>query len=336
MSRSLSRRSFALGSVATLFGSVAASSSSLYLTAAKEGDLASLGLPTLDITMTEAGFEGMPETVEAGRYLVSVAVLEGLPEGGGADFVSPPAGMSTQEWLEQLGLFGGGGPPEASPEGMGMEEAPPVVGSPEAGAEGGGPPEEEFMVPAFVYQSHWAGGAVGPGGTTAQSVIDLVEGEWILLPDDPFGAQAPTTFMVTGGFPADVTEPEADITVTFIDFAISVDGNLTAGDHTLLLQNNGAQPHFLVLVSGPDTMTNEGLGQVFEGFMSGEMTPEAMPFNPEELQDVMSTAAQSIDTMQWVTATLEAGTYGALCFFPTAGEGLPHALHGMHTVFTVE
>lgn len=332
MSRSLSRRSFTLGSVATIFGGVAASSSAIHLVAAKEGDLASLGLPTLDLTMTETGFEGMPETVEAGRYLVSVAVLEGLPEGGGADFVSPPAGMTTQEWLDQLGLFGGGGAPEASPEGMGMEEAP---GSPEAGAEDG---EEsvEFLVPSFVYQSHWAGGAVGPGGTTAQSVIDLVEGDWILLADDPFGSQAPVPFTVTGDFPMDVTEPDADITVTFIDFAISVEGNLTAGDHTLLLQNNGAQPHFLVLVSGPDTMTDEGLEQVFSAFMSGEMTPEAMPFNPEELQDVMSSAAQSIDTRQWVTATLEAGTYGALCFFPTAGEGLPHALHGMHTVFNIE
>jgi len=334
MSRTISRRSFAAGSLATIVGGSAVSLLAVRDVAAQGGaDLASLGLPTLDITMTDTGFEGMPETVEAGRYLVTVDVPESMQEGGGVDFVLPPAGMTAQEWLEQLGLSGGGGSPEASP--VGMEEEPPVVGSPEAGAEGEeGPPMEE--IPLFVYQSRWAGGAVGKGGTTAQGVIDLVEGDWILLADNPFGSQAPTFFSVTGEFPADAPEPEADITVTFIDFAISVEGNLTAGDHTLLLQNHGAQPHFLVLFSGPDTMTNEGLGQVFEGFFSGETTPEAMPFNPEELQDVLSTAAQSIDTMQWVTATLEAGTYGAVCFFPTAGEGLPHALHGMDTVFKVE
>jgi hypothetical protein len=71
--------------------------------------------------------------------------------------------------------------------------------------------------------------------------------------------------------------------------------------------------------------------------MGGEMTPEALPFNPDtDLMPVLSTAAQSIDVVQWVPLTLETGTYAAFCFFPNAGEGLPHAVHGMHTVFTVE
>ena len=35
------------------------------------------------------------------------------------------------------------------------------------------------------------------------------------------------------------------------------------------------------------------------------------------------------------TVSLEAGTYAAACFFPTAGTGEPHAMKGMHTVFTV-
>lgn len=168
MSLSISRRSFTAGSIATILAGSAASSPLTYGVLAQEGtDLASLGLPTLDITMTETGFEGLPEEIEAGRYLVTIAVPESLPEGGGADFVSPPAGMSAQDWLGQLGF--GGPPAMVSPEAM---------GSPDAGVEAEGEgPDEEFMIPSFVYQSLWAGGAVGMGGTTAQSVIDLVEGE---------------------------------------------------------------------------------------------------------------------------------------------------------------
>lgn len=333
MSRSLSRRTFALGSVATMFGGAAVSSVPISVIAAQGMDLASLGLPTLDITMTDTGFEGIPDSVEAGRYLLNVAVPESLAEGGGADFVSPPDGMSAEEWLTQLGLFGGGPPPGEG----GSPEAEPAEASPEAGTEGEGAPEEAFAIPSFVYQSHWAGGAVGPGGMTAQAVIDLVEGEWILLADDPFGAQAPAVFTVTNEFPADVAEPEADVMVTFIEFGIAVEGALTAGDHLLRIENLGAQPHFIIVMKGPDSMTNEQLGLILQSFFGGAASPEALPFDPDtELMPVLSTAAQSMGVVEWVPVTLEAGTYAGICFFPNAGEGLPHAAHGMHTVFTVE
>lgn len=339
MSRSISRRTFAAGSIATILGGAAATSVPLREVMAQGGgvDLASLGLPTLDITMTDTGFEGMPEEIEAGRYLVNIAVHESLVEGGGGDFMSPPAGMTAQDVIDQLGL-GGGPPPMASPEGMGTPETAPVAASPEAGAEGGeeGPPEA-FMIPQFVYQSLWAGGAVGLGGTTAQAVIDLPAGEWLLLGDDPFGAQAPTIFTVTGEVPADVAEPEGDIMVSFIEFGITVEGALTAGDHLVRIENLGAQPHFIVAAKGPDGMTNEQLGAVLQSFFGGPATPEALPFDPDtELMLVLSTATQSMGVVQWVPVSLEAGTYAGVCYFPNAGEGLPHAAHGMHTVFTVE
>lgn len=50
---------------------------------------------------------------------------------------------------------------------------------------------------------------------------------------------------------------------------------------------------------------------------------------------VFGTATQSIGTVTWVPVHLDAGTYAAVCFFPTAGTGEPHAFMGMHTVFTV-
>ncbi len=38
----------------------------------------------------------------------------------------------------------------------------------------------------------------------------------------------------------------------------------------------------------------------------------------------------------WMSLTLEAGTYSALCFCPDEETGMPHVAMGMYTVFTVE
>lgn len=40
---------------------------------------ANLSLPTLDITVTGTGYEGIPESIEAGRYLVTVTAGEDPP-----------------------------------------------------------------------------------------------------------------------------------------------------------------------------------------------------------------------------------------------------------------
>ena len=42
-----------------------------------------LGLPELDLTVTATSIEGMPATLEAGRYLVSVTIDADVGEAGG-------------------------------------------------------------------------------------------------------------------------------------------------------------------------------------------------------------------------------------------------------------
>jgi hypothetical protein len=324
MSMPISRRTFtagAAGSIVTLLSSGAIAVPLPLLRAAAQGsDLASLGLPTMDITVTGTAFEGIPAETAAGRYLINLTVNEDVTDGGQVDFVSPAPGHTVDEFL---GLIGGGATPQASPEAMGAEASPV--------AEGG---EEEGPLPTFVYQAHFAGGAACLPGTT-QAVVDLPPGEWIAWGDDPGVPQPPVTFTVTGEMPADLPEPEADVMATLIDFAITIDGALTAGDHIIRVENQGAQPHFLLLFKGPDELTNEMVTQLIEAEMSGG-TPPALPFNPDtDLMPVAYTPTQSLGTVQWAKLSLEAGTYMAACFFPTAGEGLPHAFHGMHTVFTV-
>lgn len=192
-----------------------------------------------------------------------------------------------------------------------------------------------MQLPLFVYKAAFAGGVGGPGGTTSQVVVDLPPGEWILWGDDLGAAQPPVIFTVTGDMLADLPEPPTDFTFTLIDFEIDVEGDLKAGDSFAKVQNHGAEPHFVILMKGPDAMTNDDIAFVL-AMQMGVAPDGPPPFNPEkDLTPVWQTVTQSIDTNLWAPISLETGTYAAICFFPTAGEGAPHAMHGMHAVFTV-
>lgn len=317
----ITRRQFAIGSALT--GAALALPQFGPAAAARQADLASAGYPTIDVTITASAFEGLPETLEAGRYLVNVTAAEDVGFIGALAFLSP-FGMSAADFLAFIGGMAGP-PPEASPEAV----------PDEAAAEEGG--EENFLLPPFIYQSSFAGGASAMAGGTGMAVIDLTEGEWIAWGDDPGASQAPVILTVTGEFPADVADPEADITLTLVDFGIMVEGNLVAGEHVVKIDNQGAQPHFLDLEMLPAGTTNDDIAALLTApppDMSA--TPAAGGLNPEtDFVPVAFTPAQSIDVQMWTTIALEAGTIGAFCWFPTAGVGDPHAFHGMHTVFEV-
>ena len=107
---------------------------------------ADLGLPTLDVTVTGTGYEGIPESIEAGRYLVTATAAEHAGEfGGGVAFIQA-AGMTGDEFITMLGEVSG--PPDES--GVGAAAATPIEGavpegSPAAeGGEMGGPPPVFF------------------------------------------------------------------------------------------------------------------------------------------------------------------------------------------------
>lgn len=311
----LTRRQFTTGTGAALAGAGLAFWRPGSMLAARQVDLASLGYPTLDVTITDTGFEGIPETLEAGRYLIN-ATAEGTAEGGAVGFLSP-YGMSADEFF----AFLMGGPPSGG--------ASPVADAPE-GEEGGA---EEGPLPTFIYQSRWAGGVLALPGMPGSAVIDLHEGEWIAWGDEPTAPQQPVVVNVTGAFPADVAEPEADVMATMIDFDIFVEGTLTAGEHILRVENQGAQPHFIDLSTVPSGTTEDDLAALIGSFMTG--TPVAGGMSEEDMGEVTYTPTQSIGTVTWTKLSLEAGTYAAICWFPTAGIGDPHAVHGMHTVFEV-
>lgn len=316
MTLAITRRQFTAGGILTVLGGSALLGvpTGRAALAQASNDLGSYGYPTLDLSATASSFGNVPAETAAGRYLVNLAV-EDRVEYASVNFVQPPAGTNADDLLDMIAAAGGGG------------GATPASGG--EGDDGGAPP-------TFFYKLTFAGGNGIPGGMTAQAVLDLGPGEWMVWAGDPFGAQAPTKLTATGDMPADLTEPDADINVTFVDFGISIDGALTAGDHILRLENQGAQPHFLDLMKAPDGITNDELGRFIMADMQGPVsTPAAGGYTESDFMPVASTAPQSIGVVQWVPATLEAGTYAAICWFPTAGTGEPHAMKGMHTAFTV-
>ena len=285
------------------------------------GPFSGLGLPELNVTITDTGYEGIPSTLTAGRYLVTATAntkpISGQQQPPTVAFISPTsAGMTAADFLQILAP-----PPASSPE---------AGASPAAGGDQGGGDQQ---LPLQVYQMTFAGGVLVPSGQTAQAVIDLKAGEWIAWADDPSIPITPTVFTVTGDVPADLPEPASDITATLIDFAITIEGNLTAGKHVIKVQHHGAQPHFLEIDKGPDTMTKEMVQATLDGEMSG--TPAAGGMSESDLSPVFFAPTQSIGTTAWYEIDLPAGTMLAACFFPTAGTGVPHAMNGMIDVFTV-
>ncbi len=300
--------------------------------ATPETGLADLGLPTLDVTVTGTGYEGIPETLEAGRYLVTVTVNEDAGEfGGGVAFIQP-SGMSAEEFLSVLA-----GPPDET--GVGAVPGTPIdeaSATPADGGEGmGGPPPEYFA-------ARFAGGAFALTGQSAEIVLDLPPGEWIAWAGDPASPQEPVVFEVTGEMPTNLVEPESSATITMGEYVIAVsEGELTAGSQVIKVENLGAQPHFIVAAKGPDDLTEAQLGVIVEEEAAAAMTgtpPAYSDLNPEEDFDLAGgffTGTQSSGTSIWVPADLVAGRYAMFCFFPDIGDGMPHTNKGMYTVVEV-
>ena len=285
---------------------------------------AGLGLPTLDVTVTASGYEGIPEELEAGRYLVSVTASDDAGDEGGLLSFVQPVGVTAEEFVGATS-----GPPDET--GADAAAGTPLAdATPAEGGEGmAGTP------PPFVFESRYAGGTAASPGQTARVVLDLTPGEWVAWGEDPAAPQEPAYFRATGEMPAELPEPESGATVTMGEYVIGVtEGALTAGPQTVKVENRGAQPHFIVWFKGPDDLTEEAVEAVLEADVTG--TPAAVGFNPDEdLIPVAFTATQSSGTDQWITLDLEAGLYGLVCFFPDVGDGMPHAYKGMYTLLEV-
>lgn len=258
------------------------------------------GLPEINLTIGEA-IEGMPESIEAGRYLLTVGGQPGPEDFAiGAVFLQLPEGLSFDDAMAQAA--------------------------------------EAEDVPPFFYESVFAGGAaalVPAGQTSAAAVVDLVAGagQWIAL--DPSFTRMPVPFEVTGELPADVAEPDSNATIGMGEMYIELnEGTLTAGENLVKVVNEGVQPHFVEFMGVPDGTTNDNVTAAIEAEMGA--TPSAEPLDMSAAMPAAYLPEQSTGVTAWHAISLEAGTYAVICWITDPESGMPHAMLGMHNVLVVD
>jgi hypothetical protein len=271
-----------------------------------DNPFAELGLPTLDITVTASGYEGIPASLNAGRYLVTVTVGEDTAEreDSGVAFIQPIgadgnkiSGPDFIEYVDQQLARGAGR--------------------------------------GFYYESLLAGGAYAGPGQTVQVVLDLPPGEWVVWSDNPNAPQTPVAFEVSGEMPQNLPDPEASATLTMGEYEIEVtEGDVVPGSQVLRVDNIGIQPHHISGASGPTGLTDADVEALLQADLTG--TPATVDFDWTAFSPVFITAPQSTGTSMWVSvANVPAGALLLVCFFPDQGDRMPHLLHGMYTVLEV-
>jgi len=275
------------------------------------GGLSTSGLPELNVTISDTGFEGLPSELAAGSYLVHATAT--TSQSATIDFMQLPQGMTAADLMAMLG---GGATPASGEEG-----------------EGGEPPE-------WFYTTHMAGGAgVGPG-QTAHFVITLQAGSYVAWGEDPAAPQQPVDLSVSGtaSSPVAGAVPSADLTITEVatdnGFAFQIQGDFATGPQVVAVTNDSDQPHFVEFDRLPDGTTKSDVDAVMQSFMTG--TPVAGGLSEDDFQPVYVVGTQSGGTTQWHEVPIDAGTYFVACWIPdpTRG-GIPHAMEGMYDVFTV-
>lgn len=125
----------------------------------------------------------------------------------------------------------------------------------------------------------------------------------------------------------DFTAPAANGTVIETDHLIQLPRVIHESRSLILRVAVSSQTHELQLASVPAGTTKEQLLDCLQG---KKCTLSGPPM------DAGGAAGLAPGQSQWVELHLKPGTYVAWCFVPDIHTGMPHALMGMLTVFTVE
>jgi hypothetical protein len=181
----------------------------------------------------------------------------------------------------------------------------------------------------------WATPAGGPAppevGDTSTSIEALEPGNDALICFIPaedgmphVGKGMSRALKVVGPARAAASEPEADIVVKLVDYDFELSKPLTAGKHTIRVENAGAQPHEIAIV-------RLNPGKKPADFTAWGMKPVGPP--PGTIHGGLSGIMPG--SHSFIEVDLPPGEYGLLCFLPDAKDGKPHFEHGMTRQTTV-
>ena len=188
----------------------------------------------------------------------------------------------------------------------------------------GGPP------PAWA---HEVGGpnAPDPRGGESNATVALEPGSYVLLcfVDVPGGTphvmRGMARAMRVTAPTASAGERPADLTMTLDDYSFTLSKPLSAGKHTVRVENAAGQPHEVEIVRLAPGKTLDDLGAWM-----------ANPQGPPPASLVGGVTAIAPGVTNTFEVELGAGRYALLCFVPDAGDGKAHLHHGMVQPFTVD
>lgn len=168
-----------------------------------------------------------------------------------------------------------------------------------------------------------------PGDSTT-AIVQLEPGNYAMICLIPAADGMPHftkgmahTLTVTSP-PVAVAAPVAEDTVKLVDYSFQFSRPLTAGHHTILVQNAGQQWHELVLVRmnpGKTGMDFATWAQKMTGPPPGEIHGGITGILP--------------GAQEFMVTDLVPGDYALMCFFPDMKDGKPHLAHGMVTMIKV-
>jgi hypothetical protein len=254
------------------------------------------GLPELTATITDQAVTLSTQSVPAG--LVVLTVENQTSDSIGAGVLGPGPGQTMQDLQNAA----------ATPT-----------------------PDEGF--PSFFYTATILGGPTSvPAGASAQVIIELKEGDWVVFTE---GNQPPAFVSAVAGTPQAAAAPIPNVSITEVDFAFGGFATLIpAGQQVWQVTNMGSEPHMLVLGEVPAGTTLE---QVLAAVGQPEnATPEPGGLAQSDFQDRGGVVLQSTGTTCWPVLDLAPGRYAAICFVPDPVHGMvPHAMEGMVAVFDV-
>lgn len=183
---------------------------------------------------------------------------------------------------------------------------------------------ESHTPPAWV-QLGTAPNTAVPGDSTNTTTI-LEPGHYLLICFIPSPDGTPHVakgmmkeFQVTGTVPAGAALPAADVTITLNDYDFVLSTRLTAGTHTIRVENAGPQWHEV----GIERLDE---GKTIADYQAWGAAPQGPP-PTRPLGGVIGPAPGGSPAT--FTVTLAPGTYLLTCYVPDSGDQQPHVAHGM-------
>jgi uncharacterized cupredoxin-like copper-binding protein len=164
-----------------------------------------------------------------------------------------------------------------------------------------------------------------PGGGMASATQMLEPGNYAMIcfipsadgmPHFAKGMVRPLT--VTASTDSSAPAPVADIVMTLNDYTFTTSKPITAGTHTIQIQNSGTQSHELMLA------------RMAPGKKAADVTAWVdKPNGPPPAEPIGGVPAIQKGTEAYITADFTPGDYAFICFIPDAKDGKPHFTHGM-------